>query len=177
MVTVGRPSVLLRVTPPHPIARSKEIMAQYLNESTWRRFPNRGTTGKGFLPSIAHVVGFSRQSGRNLPTYVRRHIGNSVLTQEGIVLLEKFENRAQRPELTQDYGFSSYIDAQRAQLRCPMTPWSQRVHLPLRPHSICANCDQPPIRKIPVTTGLSFLPFALANALMVNSVPFTTIGA
>ena len=63
MVTVGESSVLLRVTPPHPTARSKEIRAQYLNESTWRRFPNRGTTGKGFLPSIAHVVGFSRQSG------------------------------------------------------------------------------------------------------------------
>lgn len=33
------------------------------------------------------------------------------------------------------------------------------------------------MRKIPVTTGLSFLPSVLANALMVSSVPRTMIGA
>ena len=37
--------------------------------------------------------------------------------------------------------------------------------------------NQSPILKIPVTTGLSFLPVALAKALIVNSVPFTIIGA
>jgi hypothetical protein len=34
-----------------------------------------------------------------------------------------------------------------------------------------------PIRNIPVTTALSFLPAALANDLIVNSVPITMIGA
>jgi hypothetical protein len=34
-----------------------------------------------------------------------------------------------------------------------------------------------PMRKIPVTTGLSFLPAALANDLIVSSVPSTMIGA
>jgi hypothetical protein len=33
------------------------------------------------------------------------------------------------------------------------------------------------IRKIPVTTELSFLPGANANALIVKAVPFTMIGA
>jgi hypothetical protein len=42
----------------------------------------------------------------------------------------------------------------------------------------CASTENhSPILKIPVTTGLSFLPLALAKALMVNSVPFTIIGA
>ena len=33
------------------------------------------------------------------------------------------------------------------------------------------------MRKIPVTTGLSFLPGELANALMVSWLPITLIGA
>jgi hypothetical protein len=86
IVTVGAPSVLLLwVTPPQPAARSAEVKAQNLKESTVRRFINRGTTGKCVLPSIAHVNGFSRQLGRISPTHFLRFVGESSLTKKNQV--------------------------------------------------------------------------------------------
>jgi hypothetical protein len=161
MLTVGAALVTLPLTPPQPTSSAAIASPRNSVEINRRNLRNPSDTGRAFLVLDALT--------RKEQWYCLSQAQLSSRTNAGMLKKVDETDMALDRSQTQGPGAGAVEKGKLMQL-------GFKVRLPKSPFR-CLHSFHSPMRKIPVTTGLSLLPVAEAKALIVRAVPLTMIGA